>query len=528
MMARKQRTPRKSTRTSKTTSKRKPDDQTVITIRTLIHDSLVEQKVSRQAPIVRLAEEWTYFLRSRMRWADDADLRLSVRDRALGDLERIGVPRAFMKKLATASHVEVELHSWDAADPHLAAIHEAASDVPWEYLISSGTRGVGRFQTLLVTRLYRNGAPAVIPKPPEKVLFVESSPGRFEDVYQFTQERDRIRAAVGADGRAGDAGEPHATMDVSATENLTQIKRRVRRTEWDVLHVSGLDTHQATWYLDSLYDELKAERPAVWKKIVDPLDRIRDGMILRESNVAELPVPYDDLASALIDAARPPSLVTLNLVLLGCAHRRERWSGRGARSRAGVPRRNRRRPRGAFLPGVLLGVVPAGGAFAISHAFVEAWQKMKSDRTARHRDRHLDGSTASSTSAEVAPRAGRAGSRRRRTHARKRGCVSQIRRCANCCKSQLEVPDEVNYSLLHNDRPLVAERLTLTKLVKEPLEDISVRSRAEPRLAELSRSAARSIVLDEPQLALAPHGADPADRGAAAIAARAGASRRYT
>jgi hypothetical protein len=176
-MAKKRRTPAKSTR--KAASKRKAADQTVITIRTLIRGRLVEQKVSQQAPLARLAEEWTYILRARTRWADDADLRLSVRDRALHDLEQVGVPRAFMKKLATATHVEVELHPWDASDRRLEAIYEAAAEVPWEYLISSGTRGVGRYHTLLVTRLFRNGAAPVIPKPPEKVLFVESSPGRF-------------------------------------------------------------------------------------------------------------------------------------------------------------------------------------------------------------------------------------------------------------------------------------------------------------------------------------------------------------
>src|SRR6185436_20299625 len=184
-----------------------------------------------------------------------------------------------------------------------------AADVPWEYLLSAATRGVGRYHTMLITRLFRNGSRAVFPEPPEQVLFVESSPGRFEDFYEFNQERDRIRAAIGADGRSGDAGKPQPDMKVSATESVADIKKLVHKTKWDVLHVSGLDTHQALWYLDSLYDELKKEKPAIWKKIVDAQDRVRDGMILRESNVAELPVPYDDLATVLIDATRPPRLV---------------------------------------------------------------------------------------------------------------------------------------------------------------------------------------------------------------------------
>jgi hypothetical protein len=38
---------------------------------------------------------------------------------------------------------------------------------------------------------------------------------------------------------------------------------------------------------------------------------------------------------------------------------------------------------------------------------------------------------------------------------------------------EFDINDEVNYYLLHNDRELL-NKLTLTKLVKEPLEDITV------------------------------------------------------
>ncbi len=65
----------------------------------------------------------------------------------------------------------------------------------------------------------------------------------------------------------------------------------------------------------------------------------------------------------------------------------------------------------------------------------------------------------------------------------------------------LEVDEEVNYSLLHNDRPLLS-KLTLTKLVKERLEDISV-------VVELNLGAQNypfrftQLTMTEPQLALA-------------------------
>ena len=476
-------------------SKRKAEDQTVITIRTLIRGRLLEEKVFRSAPLTRLAEEWTYVLRSRTRWADDADLRLSVRDRALRDLEHVGVRRAFMKKLATAQHVEVELHSWDAADHDVDRIHEAAAEVPWEYLLSAGTRGVGRFHNMLVTRLFRNGARALIPGPPSKVLFVESAPGRFEEIYQFKQERDRIRAAVGADASPDDGQGPHPVMGVSATENFTQIKRTVRTTAWDVLHVSGLDTHQAVWYLDSLYDELKNEKPAVWKKVVDPLDRIRDGMILRESNVAELPVPYDDLAAALIDSDNPPWLVTLNLYYSGARTAREMVK-RGARTALGFLDEIDDDLAERFFQAFYWAWCRPNGAFAISHAFVEAWHKMKSDRMHGTAIVIWMGNSVFD-GYEVAPRAPLAAPPPAETR------IQVLQRLAttpmrDLLQVQLEVPSEVNYSLLHNDRSLL-NRLTLAKLVKEPLEDIEIE-------VELNLGAQNypyrctQMVLDEPQI----------------------------
>ena len=66
----------------------------------------------------------------------------------------------------------------------------------------------------------------------------------------------------------------------------------------------------------------------------------------------------------------------------------------------------------------------------------------------------------------------------------------------------IDVDEEVNYSLLHNDRPLL-NTLTITRLVKDPLEDISVE-------VELNLGAQNypfrctELVLDEPQLVLAP------------------------
>lgn len=479
----------------------------VITLRTQIDGAPVEISVAKDAPVERLAEEWTYILRSRARWTDDRDLRVSLRDRALADLGRLGVPPDFMKTLASATHVEVELHPWDSGDPDASRIHEAAAELPWEYLISAGTRGVGRYHTLLITRLLRNGAKAVLPPPPRKVLFIENAPGRLEGVYDFAQERTRIAAALGAQVRingrtksgpkSGGRAKSRATMEVLQTENLTQVTAAAHGSAWDVLHVTGIDTHQAGWTIATLYDDLKTQQPAIWSKIVDPLERIRDGMILRESNVAELPVIYDELAAALINRKTPPSLVTLNLYYSGARIAREMVK-QGARAALGFLDEIDDELAERFFQAFYWAWCRPHGAFAISHAVVEAWQTMA--------DQRLHGTgivvwMGSSVFDEVVVR-----DRPKDEEAPVEVRQTRLDRLATLPMSallqvQVDVPKAANYSLLHNDRPLLT-RLTLTKLVADPLEDITVQ-------VELNLGAQNypyrctHMVLDEPQRELA-------------------------
>ena len=65
---------------------------------------------SKGALIERLALEWAYILRVRTRWNNDTDMRHAFGERAVADLERIGVPRAIILQLMFVSHIEVELH----------------------------------------------------------------------------------------------------------------------------------------------------------------------------------------------------------------------------------------------------------------------------------------------------------------------------------------------------------------------------------------------------------------------------------
>lgn len=292
-------------------------DGALVTIRaaTQEYDTPIELVVTRDTgpAIERMAREWGYILRVRTRWNGDPDLRQDFGERAVNDLKRLGIDRAFIQKIVPAGHVELELHAWDPHDSEANRICEAASEVPWEYLLSSATRSEGRFGSQLITRLFDNGAPAVIPSPPGRVLFVESAPGRLKDKYEFDDEEERIGAAVNATGT-------RAVMTILKTPSITQLKQKVNGSKWDAVHVTGIDTHQAAWVVEDFYSQDKLK---IWTNITDETGRLLDGMILREEYESEAPVRYDGLAELLFDPKRPPRVISLNTYYSGARTARE-------------------------------------------------------------------------------------------------------------------------------------------------------------------------------------------------------------
>ena len=470
----------------------------VITIRVGPQASVT---LARHEDIARIANEWTYILRSRSRWSDADDVRQLYRNRALDDLARLGVNRAFVKKMVAYQHVEVELHPWDPTDAEANRIHEAAAELPWEYLLSAGTRGVGRYRPLIITRLFRNTAPAIVPPRPSLILFVESAPGRTADTYQFKSERRRIRAAVGADTET--AAAIGRRMEISATENVTRLRKRVRSRNWDVLHVTGIDTHQVAWQHPELYEE--KFNPAQ-DRIFDADGAVRDGMMLREANTAELPVPYDDLAATLINPAHPPSLVTLNLYYSGARTARELVK-QGAHTALGfLDEIDDELAERFFQQFYWAWCRPserdhARGVVDIPTAFMSAWEDIR-DSDGLHgtaiviwMGRSVFDASLVPQQSEEAPEAPPETPLARRERLRQIPIQSLL-------DVEVDIDEEINYSLLHNDRPLL-NTLTLTRLVKEPLEDINI-------LLELNLGAQNYpfrctvVELNQPQLTMAP------------------------
>jgi hypothetical protein len=468
---------------------------------------------SAGAALVRLSQEWGYVLRARPRWNDDPNLRHSMGERALADLEGLGVPLAFVRRLALVDRIEVELHAWDANDAGASKIHDAACEMPWEYLLSAATRSVGRFESLLITRLFRYKSNDLrSPSRPQNILFIQSAPGRLDDEYGFDSERVRIRAAVGADdervvGESADGEKsggakredpnPARILDVLQTPHVSKLESTIRGEHWDVIHVTGVDNHQVTQYIDGFYDDLKKNRPAVWDKTVDSAGHIRDGMILRQRNIAELPVNYEELARMLVNPRNPPSVVTLNLYHSGARTARE-LVRHGAHAALGFLDEIDDESAELFFQTFYSAWCRRSNPRLIPQAFHDAWEKM-------------DFETVYGTAIVIWMgqsvfdefwKAGRTSDQAVAAAPDQPAMSLDTIPISQRLQVDFEIEPEINYSLLHNDRQLI-EKLTLTKLIKEDLHDIVV-------LVELNLGAdnypyrCTHVLFDEPQLALAP------------------------
>lgn len=348
-------------------------DPRVVTIRSGVDKTvLAEMPILRPERLERIAREWSYILRVRARWASDPDLRDTVGERACEALKDLGVPHERFADLAAGNQIEVEFHDWDPNDAQVSRIHEAAADVPWEYLISTATRTEGRLESLLITRLFRNGMSAVRPHPPANMLFVESAPGRIMGEFEFTDEEERIRVAVNATGNRKDR------MFVLNTPELSELQKKAEQN-WEAIHVTGVDTQQAAWLIEDFYETIEQDNPTLWQDITSS-GRLRDGMILREGREIELPVPYDKLATALVGLKPAPRVVTLNLYYSGARIARE-LVRLGAHSALGFLDEIDDELAELFFQAFYWAWChPAPKPISVPDAFLGAWQKLRGDK----------------------------------------------------------------------------------------------------------------------------------------------------
>jgi hypothetical protein len=358
---------------TKTRARASENTANLIAFRALGEDEkLIEKFVpATSAQIIgRMAKEWGYILRVRTRWAGDGDMREHFGDKATDDFNDLGIGSNDIQEFASVRHIEVQLYdnvlNTMTANGN-ASLLDLASEIPWEYLLSSATQQAGRFDSLLVTRCIANKSNIVRTRP-KNFLIVESAPGRIEQEYEFEDEEARLKAAVNLEEKQG--------LTFSRTEPFTKLQNEIRNTRWDAVHVTGVDTHQAAWLIEDFYSNVARKND-----VIDKSDRLHDGMILRGDYDSELPVRYDELADLLLGSTKQgenlPGVISLNLYYSGARTARELVQ-RGAYAALGFLDEINDEFAELFFQAFYWAWCHEGQS--IPNAFLEAWSAMDGDR----------------------------------------------------------------------------------------------------------------------------------------------------
>jgi hypothetical protein len=451
--------------------------------------------VPRTPRMARLASEWMYILRNRYRWSDDDDLRETIRRRAKKDLAALGVDDGALTRMVRAGSQQIEVGFHDDRDDGAGGdgLDDAASAFPWEFVLSSATREAGRAHSVVITRWLEAGTAQRPPQltgknVPSEVLFVASAPGRLDGRYSFDSEIARLTAAIGH------------RWKVSRSESADELTRRIARERPKLIHVSGVDNHQAARLIDEFYADDHLRMLFKDQPVKEPLASV-DGMVLRGALVPEEPVRFGRLADCLVPAGQPPWLVTLNLHYSAARTARE-CVRRGAQAALGF-----------------LDEIDDELAEYFFQAFYWAWRHEKNVdlsrafgnawRLMRELDKLLFGTgivlwRAQSAFADgvkpILPETAEpeylAASRLKLPTAEERARTRALP-MTQVLQVTVDVPPTLNYSLLHNGRPFL-DGLTLSKLVDHPLDEVKVQ--VDLNVGDLTHPFRHTeLLLTEPQ-----------------------------
>lgn len=473
------------------------ESRAVVLLRIASGDQGIIARVPRTKDIIRLAAEWMYVLRNRSRWSGDDDFRDEISKRAVDALEKLNVSEKDLKRVieAEARHIEIEFVEEAPGRMINMDIVDAASAFPWEYVLSAATRYLGRSRSIVITRFidaHLHTSVNVVGRP---YLFVESAPGRLEDVYTFESELARLRSATGDDLATGQT----SMWRRSRSQTLSELSNRVRDIQPVVIHVSGVDNHQAATVIPGFYGEDEIAALTGGKPT--------DGMILRGVDLPEVPTPYDTIAQSIITpggVGLRPALVTLNLYYSGACLARE-CARRGAGAVIGFLDEIDDEIAEYFFQALYLAWRDTNFSEDIPAAFGSTWRRLRKQRYS------LYGTGIAVWLSRSAFDAGRRSAFERPSEMIEEPDVvlptdaqraaARLRPMSEVLRVDLDVPREINYSLLHNNRRLL-DTLTLNKLVDHPLDEVSVQ--VQLNVGDGSAPFLHTATtVAEPQLALA-------------------------
>lgn len=246
----------------------------------------IEMETSRRMRAV--AMELNELLRNRLTWtAGTTDIHLSRK--MCERLKSLGVIESQLESIARAQLCEVRIpfdneeRGWEARV------------MPWEFLLNEGTRLLrGSRSTMVVRHLARGGKP---PRPLHtirSVSVVTSAPGAVDDYYSFDRER-RLPGRY-----LGESIVQHIDNPVWDSEaRISDLKERLQEQKPQIVHVGGVDNWQGVELLGAA---------ALGQK---EGDAELDGMLLADKLGRATAVPAIRIAAAIGSAK--PQLVNFNI-----------------------------------------------------------------------------------------------------------------------------------------------------------------------------------------------------------------------
>lgn len=257
--------------------------------------------VARVGPdLQRAAMEWTYVVRNRSRWRSAAARSASLEARAQTLLDGWGLHAAALDAIASTGVVEVAIPYAREADGWEQRIF------PWEFVLAAATRERRNGAPLTVTRHLSQRAAPVAPTPPVRVLYVESAPGALRDNYSFDTERLLVDSNLKAEKIA---------FEPLIGPTYAQLVAKVASFRPDIIHIAGFDSHQGQ-------RELELERVPVLRvdartraTTLTPTDasELPDGYLMVGDDGTPIAVAAEALAAALTTNDHRPTFIALSL-----------------------------------------------------------------------------------------------------------------------------------------------------------------------------------------------------------------------
>ncbi len=236
-----------------------------------------------------LAWRWNYVLHNRSRWTGREDALPRQRKEVDDLIERFGLGPDALARLAEAGLVEVSIPWRDEERDWALRI------LPWEYLIAAATRDFrrGRDGDFAVVRHLRRPTPRR-PRPRPLLLYVQSAPaGVVADRFDFRSEERLAEEAAKALG---------LDFQVLKNPDLRRLRETVSATRPRIVHVAGVDLHQGRRLRGGVAPEGGVDRPAR-----------EDGIVLPDAEGSESEASAAEFSAALCGGAARPDLICFNL-----------------------------------------------------------------------------------------------------------------------------------------------------------------------------------------------------------------------